>query len=220
LSALQLPVFPLPEVVFFPETVLPLHVFEPRYRKMVADCLAGDRFMAVAMLRSGWEKDYEGRPPIHAVAGVGEILQAEVLPDGRYNILLDGRFRVRIEDEVPAEDLPYRRARVRRLAEVPGPEGDRAFAVQLVELRQSHARLLTALGQSHADLVGRLTVAGAAPGAVIDRIVSAAVPDVAMRQRALETLDVRERLALATGAITDLLGMVSGGQGEEEADDA
>ena len=53
MAELRIPVFPLPEVVFFPGTVLPLHVFEPRYRRMVADCLAGDGRLAVAMLRPG-----------------------------------------------------------------------------------------------------------------------------------------------------------------------
>ena len=100
---LRLPIFPLPEVVFFPETILPLHVFEPRYREMVADCLAGDRWLAVVMLRPGWDKDYEGRPPVHDVAGAGEILQAEALADGRFNILLDGRARFRILAEEPPD---------------------------------------------------------------------------------------------------------------------
>jgi hypothetical protein len=90
------------------------------------------------------------------------------------------------------------------------------------ELRQAHARLLVALGQSHADVVGRLTVAGAAPGAVVDRIVSAVVPDARMRQRVLETADVSERLDLALGALVELLGMVSDREGEagDETDDA
>ena len=120
---LRIPIFPLPEVVFFPDTVLPLHVFEPRYRQMIADCLAGDRWLGVAMLRPGWEKDYQGRPPVHDVAGAGEILQAEVLADGRFNILLDGRARVRILEEEAAERVsvpcgPGRTPRGRRA----GPE--------------------------------------------------------------------------------------------------
>jgi len=218
-SPLRLPLFPLPDVVFFPETVLPLHVFEPRYRKMVADCLAGDRWMAVVALRPGWERDYEGRPPVYDVAAAGEILQAEALPDGRFNILLDGRFRVRIEGEASPGDLPYRVALARRLAEVGIPREEAVFTARLAELRQNHAKLLAALGQSHAELVGRLTVAGARPGAIIDRIVSAVIPDAATRQRALETLDVGERLELAVGALAELLGMVAGAQGEEESDD-
>jgi len=213
---LRLPLFPLPEVVFFPETVLPLHVFEPRYRRMVADCLEGDRWMAVAMLRPGWEKDYEGRPPIHAVAAAGEIIQAEALADGRFNILLDGRCRVQIDREEPPGDRPYRVVEARRLAEVPGSATDPAFAERVRGLRAAHAKLLTALGQAHADLVSRLTVAGALPGTVIDRIVSAVVPDAAARQRVLETLDVGERLDLAASQVVELLSMVGGGRDDGE----
>ena len=214
---LEIPVFPLPEVVFFPETVLPLHVFEPRFRAMIADCLAGDRLLAVAMLRPGWERDYHGRPPLHAVAGVGEIMQAERLADGRYNILLDGLWRVRIEEEPPT-DRPYRLVRARRLADVVR-DADRAGLPERTRaLHASYAKLLDTLGQSHADLVARLTVAGARAGAVIDRIASAVVPDAAMRQRMLETLDVSERLELASAALLDLLALVAGSESEEEED--
>ena len=222
MPALRIPIFPLPEVTFFPETVLPLHVFEPRYRQMVTDCLAGDRWLAVGMLRSGWEKDYQGRPPLHPIAGAGEIIQAEGLADGRYNVLLDGRSRVRILGEEPPGDLAYRVVRAERLADRGPSPGDRAFPERLQELRTAHARLLIALGQSHPDVVGRLTVAGASPGAVIDRIVSAVVPDAEVRQRVLEAVDVSERLDLALGALGELLGMVAGREGdeEEESDDA
>jgi Lon protease-like protein len=168
---LRIPIFPLPEVVFFPQTVLPLHVFEPRYRQMITDCLAGDRWMGVVMLRSGWEKDYQGRPPVYEVAGAGEIIQAEMLTDGRYNILLDGRTRVRIRSEEPPGGCLYRVARAERLEDRGPTPSDRTFPERLQELRAAHARLLLALGQSHPDVVGRLTVAGASPGAVIDRIV-------------------------------------------------
>jgi Lon protease-like protein len=80
---MELPIFPLPNVVFFPHTLLPLHIFEPRYRKMLADCLAGERRLAVVLLRPGWEADYYGRPAVHSVAGAGEIIQSEMLPNGR-----------------------------------------------------------------------------------------------------------------------------------------
>jgi uncharacterized protein len=219
----RIPIFPLPEVVFFPETVLPLHVFEPRYRQMITDSLAGDRWLGVVMLRPGWEKDYQGRPPVHDVAGAGEIIQAEMLADGRYNILLDGRMRVRILSEEPPDGRLYRVARAERVEDRGPAPGDRTFSGRLQELRAAHARLLLALGQSHPDVVGRLTVAGASPGTVIDRIVSAVVPDAEVRQRLLETTDVSERLDLAVGALGDLLTMVGGRDGEEdeeEADDA
>jgi Lon protease-like protein len=216
----RIPIFPLPEVVFFPETVLPLHVFEPRYRQLVADCLAGDGWMGVAMLRPGWEKDYQGRPPVQAIAGAGEIIQAERLTDGRYNILLHGRARVRILSEEPPDGRLYRVVRAEQL-ETRGPQADdRTFGARLQELRIAHARLLVALGQSHPDVVGRLTVAGSTPGAAIDRIVSAVVPDAEMRQRLLEAVDVSERLDLAVGALGELLTMVAGREGEEDDDES
>lgn len=219
MAELTIALFPLPDVVFFPETVLPLHVFEPRYRAMVADALAGDRRLAVVRLRPGWEKDYEGRPPIHRVAGAGEIVQAERLADGRYNILLDGRMRVRIEEEEPADGRAYRTARATVLADQAPHPADRRFAQRLADLRAVHARLLVSLGQMHADAIGRMTVAGLGPGAVVDRIVSAVVPDAGVRQRVLETLDLGERLDLALSAVSDLLALVAGAQ-EEESDDA
>ncbi len=215
-EVIQIPVFPLPDVVFFPETVLPLHVFEPRYRRMVADCLAGEGRLAVAMLRPGWERDYHGRPPLHAIAGVGGLVQSERLADGRYNILLDGRTRIRIEEEIGTE-LPYRIVRARPLTDVLGEQDRATLAERLQALRAAYGKLLETLGQSHADLVGRLTVAGARPGAVIDRIVSAVVPDAAVRQRVLEAVDVSERLDLASAAVLDLLALVAGsGEGEED----
>ena len=217
---LRVPIFPLPEVVFFPETVLPLHVFEPRYRQMVADCLAADGWMAVVMLRAGWEKDYQGRPPVQTIAGVGEIIQAEMLADRRYNILLHGRSRIRILAEEPSEGRLYRVARAVRLEEEGPKADDRTFGARLQELRAAHARLLVALGQSHPDVVGRLTVAGATPGAAIDRIVSAVVPDAEVRQRLLEAVDVSDRLDLAVEALGELLTMVAGREGEEEEDES
>jgi uncharacterized protein len=217
---IRIPIFPLPEVVFFPDTVLPLHVFEPRYRQMIADCLAGDRWLGVVMLRPGWEKDYQGCPPVHAVAGAGEVIQAEALADGRYNILLDGRARVRILAEEPVDGRLYRVVRAERIEDRGPSANDRTFPGRLQELRTAHARLLMALGQSHPDVVGRLTVAGASPGAVIDRIVSAVVPDAEVRQRLLEVVDVSERLDLALGALGELLTMVAGREGEEEEEES
>jgi Lon protease-like protein len=217
-ATLEIPIFPLPDAVFFPETLLPLHVFEPRYRDMVTDCLAGDRRLAVAMLRPGWEKDYHGRPPVCPVAGLGEIIHVERLADGRYNILLDGRMRVRIEEELPARRA-YRMARVQPLTDVFPAGGPEAVGERLTTLRAAHAKLLEALGQSHADVVGRLTVAGAAPGAVIDRIASAAVPDAAVRQRLLEALDVSARLELATAALFDVLTLVAASDGEDDEEE-
>ena len=105
-----LPLFPLPSVVLFPNVFLPLHIFEPRYREMVADALESDRMIGMVLLRPGWERDYEGRPPVYPVGCSGVISHVERLPDGRYNMVLRGLERFRIIEEDHA--LSYRRAAV------------------------------------------------------------------------------------------------------------
>jgi len=113
-----LPLFPLPNLVFFPRTRLPLHVFEPRYRKMVADAVASDQRFGIVLLRPGWERDYFGAPPIYACGTLGQIEQAVPLEDGRYNILVRGEVRFRVVGEIAGQ--PYRTARV-----IAQPEQDR-----------------------------------------------------------------------------------------------
>lgn len=118
-----LPLFPLPSVVLFPNVFLPLHVFEPRYRDMVADALLGDRMIGMVLLKPGWEHDYDGRPPVYSVGCSGLITHAERLPDGRYNIVLRGieKFRIRAEDD----SRSYRLARVESLTDREPAETDR-----------------------------------------------------------------------------------------------
>ena len=113
----RIPLFPLPGVVLLPGTLLPLHIFEPRYRAMVADALAGSRTIGMAMLKTGWEMAPDN-PAIHAIGGAGEIVESEELEDGRYNILLQGQFRYRIVRE-EAVETPYRMARVEEIASIP-----------------------------------------------------------------------------------------------------
>lgn len=110
-----IPVFPLPNVVLFPTVFLPLHIFEPRYREMVRDALDGDRIIGMTLLRHGWEDDYAGRPAIYEVGCAGLISHAEQLPDGRYNIVLRGFGRFRVDGE--EDSSPYRLARVSWLAD-------------------------------------------------------------------------------------------------------
>lgn len=111
------PLFPLPNVVLLPRAVLPLHIFEERYKTMTRHALEGDRQIAMALLRPGWEKSYYGRPPIESVVCVGTILSAEELPDGNFNFLLQGTMRGEIVAEVGSE--PYRLARVRAIRDIP-----------------------------------------------------------------------------------------------------
>ena len=154
-SAMVVPIFPLPDVTFFPHTLMPLHVFEARYRAMVMDALERDRRLAIVRLRAGYEAAYAGKPAVHAVAGVGEIVSFERLATGRYNILVRGDARVRIESEVPSDTL-YRIARARRLDDVESA-GDIAEA--LARIRTACTTLLTALDRP-ADLLDTACTAG------------------------------------------------------------
>jgi uncharacterized protein len=110
-----IPIFPLPNVVLFPNVFLPLHIFEQRYRDMVADALSGDRIIGMVLLQPGYESNYEGRPPVYKVGCAGVITHAEPLSDGRYNIVLRGleKFRVNGEDRTK----PYRLAHIDPLPE-------------------------------------------------------------------------------------------------------
>jgi Lon protease-like protein len=110
-----IPLFPLPNVVLFPDVCLPLHIFEPRYREMTADALGGDRIIGMVLLRPGWEGNYEGRPAIYDVGCAGLVTHAEKLDDGRYNLVLRGmeKFRVVREDS----QRSYRRADVQAIHE-------------------------------------------------------------------------------------------------------
>lgn len=117
-----LAIFPLPNVVLFPNVFLPLHIFEPRYRALVADALAGDRIIGMVLLQPGYQARYEGRPPVYPIGCAGLITHSESLSDGRYNIVLRGleKFRIVSEDHSRA----YRLAQIEPVPEQV-PESDR-----------------------------------------------------------------------------------------------
>lgn len=107
-----LPLFPLPNVVFFPGVPLPLHIFEPRYREMVRDAAKVDGpVIGMVLLRGDWRKDYYERPDVFRVGCAGRMTRVQPLPDGRYNILLQGLREFEVEEETDARS--YRCARVR-----------------------------------------------------------------------------------------------------------
>lgn len=110
------PVFPLPDLVFFPKTVIPLHIFEERYRLMTREALEGERRIALVLLRQGWESAYRGSPPVHEVACLGKIESHEELEEGKYNIVLSGVARVRLVREV--RSIPYRLAEAELIREL------------------------------------------------------------------------------------------------------
>jgi len=143
-----IPLFPLPNVVLFPSVFLPLHIFEPRYRRMVADALASDRMIGMVLLRPGWQSDYEGRPPVFPIGCTGVMTHVEPLTDGRYNIVLRGVERLRIVDE--HDDLPYRRASVERLTERTMTASDRAaLSAQRSKLEAMLAPAVARAGADH-----------------------------------------------------------------------
>jgi len=115
----SIPLFPLPDIGLFPGVTQPLHIFEPRYRAMIADALEGDRVIGMVMLRPGFEADYDGRPPVYAIGCAGTIENYELLPDGRYAVVLRGlvKFRILSEDQ----SQRYRVANVEALPEVVDP---------------------------------------------------------------------------------------------------
>jgi Lon protease-like protein len=201
------PIFPLPDVTFFPHTVLPLHVFEARYRAMVIDILARDRRLAVVRLRPGYEASYAGKPAVHPVAGLGEIVSCERLATGRYNILLRGECRVRLEQELPSDTL-YRVVRARRLPDTE-PAGDAAPA--LARIRAACRMLLSTLARP-ADLLDTALAEGQDPGVIADRVAAAVLPDADLRQSLLETLDAAARVTRVADAVESLVRELKGGR--------
>jgi Lon protease-like protein len=158
-----LPLFPLPTVVLFPNVFLPLHIFEPRYREMIADAVASDRLIGMVLLKPKWEGSYEGRPPVYPIGCSGVITHVERLADGRYNMVLRGlqRFRILREDHARR----YRRAVVEPLMEQGLGAEDRdairnqrskleALLAPAVEKRGADPRTAAALGDE--DLVNAL----------------------------------------------------------------
>jgi Lon protease-like protein len=137
----NVPLFPLPNVWLFPAVILPLHVFEQRYRQMIEDCLDGPGRIVLGTIRAGHEDEAAGAPPIYPLAGLGEIGRHERTPDGRFNILLVGLQRVFVR-EVPSPRL-YRMVEYTPAPEVP------IAAEREPELR---ARLLGALARRTDEL--------------------------------------------------------------------
>jgi Lon protease-like protein len=145
-----LPLFPLPNVVLFPNVFLPLHIFEPRYRELVADAVLGDRLIGMVLLRPGWENEYQGRPPVFPVGCSGVITHVEKLDDGRYNIVLRGLERFRIVEE--NHDRSYRRALVEPLAEQkPVPEDRTVLMNQRAKLEALLAAVVEKGGAGLSD---------------------------------------------------------------------
>ena len=187
----EIPLFPLPEVVLFPGVPRPLLIFEPRYREMVADALKGNRIIGMVLLRPGYEKDYEGRPPIYGIGCAGVIEDYEQLPDGRYGVLLRGltTFRVVSEDQ----RKPYRLARVEAVPDLLTDE-ERG---PLSTMRERLARLL--------DTVLPLGVEPPDPGLDDAEFVNLIAQALSMPEDARQDLLERNSLLSRARALVDRL---------------
>jgi len=188
----ELPIFPLPNVVLFPNMALPLHIFEERYKRMVHDCLQADRYLGIFLLQKGWEEAAEPLP--YEVGGFGQIARAVKLPTGNYEIVVRGLGRVRVISYI--QEIPYRRA----LVEFQEDEGDdsaelRSQAASMVERLKKILALRPGQGaelQTHLKLL-------ASPRDVA-YAVAAHYPELSVyeRQSILEVRTVEMQLATIT----------------------
>lgn len=194
LALREIPLFPLHSAVLFPGALLPLHVFEPRYRALVRDALASHRAIAIAHIPDP-DADMSGNPPIAEVAGVGTIVEHWELPGGRFNIVLVGRARVRVQEL--SFVAPYRRAIASVLdtrdAVIPGTE--------VGALHAAITAFTTVVRERDASFTLRLPKESD-PGVIADACAHQLVISPVERQRVLEALDVRARVRIVTEVLT------------------
>jgi len=143
----RLRLFPLPDLVMFPHVMQPLHIFEPRYRDLVAASMADDHLLGMALLEPGWEPNYDGRPAIGRIACLARIASCRQLADGRYNLFVLGVQRAEIVRELPADER-YRQAEVRLLPDVYPQEGAAARSSLQQRLAATFKRILPKVSEN------------------------------------------------------------------------
>lgn len=209
LAALK--VFPLHGVAVLPGTPAPFHIFEPRYRALVADALEGDRILAVPGL-FGPSDALAMRPPLRAICGAGIIEEVERNEDGRFDIVVRGLARVRLLEELQS-GKPYREFRAELVEDVL-PAAPGALEPQLDALRRLVYDLSTRLPQESGALQLAEAVAQMRdPSAVADLVAAAAVSEPEPRQKVLEEPDVARRLSLVMGEVASVVLVLSKGRG-------
>lgn len=201
----ELPIFPLPRTVFLPGSVLPLHVFEPRYRAMVDHCRAGWELMGIATLKPGYEEDYEGAPEVFSVVGIGRLVAYQPLPDGRSNILLQYVGRGRIVEELPPEFL-FRRVRVDILSDRP-PSGPRVYD----EVRGLVLAIGRLSGPASEEAERLVRLEGTE---LLDTLARKLLESVEDQRRYLELDEIESRGRLIVGALGEVLAAAHPSSGE------
>jgi len=194
-----IPLFPLPSTVFFPHTSLPLHIFEPRYRQMVADTLLGDGKIGMVLLRPGWEDQYFQSPPIVDVGCLGRIEQSVRLDDGKYNIVLTGLSRFRVQREITGK--PYRRAEVERLGEL----NDVSLEIARAKLKESlfdrFEEYRDLLPPHHRERIDRDLKGTETLSQAVDTMAYLFDMNTSQKQAFLEERDVGRRVGILLGVL-------------------
>jgi Lon protease-like protein len=183
--------FPLPSMVFFPQVMQPLHIFEPRYRQMTEEALAGDRLIAMILPMPNSDEDFTAPPVLHSVACLGQIIAEQKLDDGRFNILLRGLARVRIVREIATKKL-YRCARTELLHDIPIAD-EKAAALWRHRLIDTAPSWFPNQGEI-VDQFGKLLNSDLPLGTLCDMISFALPLDAEFKQSLLEELNVATRL--------------------------
>jgi Lon protease-like protein len=197
----RMPLFPLPNVVLFPNVSMRLHIFEDRYRAMTRDLLDGERFVAMGLLVEGASAADEC-PAVEQIAGVGEVIMAHELPDGRFNLVVRGHARVRIDAEL-SSDRPYRLVSASVLPDLPIVDPGEVRDIEQ-SLRLLIGQLADAIPEGGEPL--RQIVTGLeTPAALANVAASELIADLAIRQQLLETRDVGERLERVTAEIVAMM---------------
>lgn len=201
----KMPMFPLPQIVFFPHTTLPLHIFEPRYRQMIRDVREHGWPIVMGNLPENRTFDEFGRPAVLPVAGVGFMSQCEELPDGRFLIELTGVARVRIVEEHPPQAL-YRTVAVELLEE---SDADFEETTELLNTLQVLILSLTQHNGKVGEYLQLMVQRAPSPGAAADALLAALVTDRDLRQTMLEQTDDITRLDAAVNRLAELLAIAA-----------
>ena len=197
----DLPVFPLPRLVFFPGSLLPLHLFEMRYRQMIEDCVKdGPRALVVAMLDE--DSLQTETPTFRMIAGAGRIVAHEAREDGTHDIVLQGLQRVRITEHES-------KRLYRRVAATPVETLGHSDAADVSALLACAQHISRAVRKRHPGFELGVDTTNE-PALIADTIADRLVADPDARQTILEATDVGERIALTTHALSDLMGMLAG----------
>lgn len=201
----EVPAMTLPNVTFFPQALLPLHIFEPRYRQMLRDVLASDRLFAVAGLNERLVGEPNQFEPPHLIASVGIIRACQKNADGTSNLLLQGLCRVEFLEILA--DEPYRRVRVRALPSTQAAD----HADETAQLRAELTRLLVLKQKLGASMPAEVTAFLSKvedPETFVDLAAFSLCESQDLKQKLLETLDLRTRLGLFARQLrTDIEGL-------------